>query len=250
MRQLERDYSGAVKVSEEAYNLAAITYDLVHPSVTTAASTLIDSMIKKGDLFNAERFAAVTHGSFKDHKNGIDQESEDVALASYNFAMVILESSYNFAKVILEEGSDDLLKAEELARESLRIRTKLFGSNHQRGYKLAESSMLLGSVLQKQDKNGNEIKELLKRSLSIWIRHEGPDGINVATANITIGRYFLEDAQKQPFEAIKEHLLIAKSYFDEGLRIETKIYGPDSYNARMAVDCINPILRMLKTIPY
>jgi hypothetical protein len=228
-----------VDLSEEAYNLAAVTYDLVHPSVTTAASMLIDCMIKKGDLFNAERFAAVTHGSLRDHKNGIDQESEDVAFASYNFA-----------SVILEQGSGNLLKAEELLRESLRIRTKLFGSNHHRDYKLAESSMLLASALQKQDKNENETKELFKLSLSIWIRHEGPDGINVATANITIGRYFLKDARKQPYEALKEHLLLAKSYFDEGLRIELKIHGPNSDNARMAVDCINPILKMLQTIPY
>jgi hypothetical protein len=34
LRQLEYDYSGAVTISEQAYNLAAESYDLVHPSVT------------------------------------------------------------------------------------------------------------------------------------------------------------------------------------------------------------------------
>jgi hypothetical protein len=196
---------------------------------------LIDSLIKKGDLFNAERFAAITYSSLKDKKNGLDQEDEDVAFSAYNLALVILQQG----------GSNKLQKAEELARESLRIRTNLFGSNHHRDYKVAESSMLLAEALKQQGKGANETNELFKRSLPIWIRHEGPDGRNVASANITIGRFLLEDATNQPFEALKELMLLAKSHFEEALRIELKVHG---LQAEMAADYIEVIRGILRNI--
>jgi hypothetical protein len=171
----------------------------------------------------------------KTKKNGLDQEDEDVAFSAYNLALVILQQG----------GSNKLQKAEELARESLRIRTNLFGSNHHRDYKVAESSMLLAEALKQQGKGANETNELFKRSLTIWIRHEGPDGRNVASANITIGRFLLEDATNQPFEALKELMLLAKSHFEEALRIELKVHG---LQAEMAADYIEVIRGIFRNI--
>jgi hypothetical protein len=70
---------------------------------------LIEILISKGDSFDAERYAQVTCGNLRDKKNGTDQESEAVA-----------EGAHNLANVIYRQKGD-LIKAEKLARESLRI---------------------------------------------------------------------------------------------------------------------------------
>jgi phage-related minor tail protein len=54
LRQRQGDYSGAVAFAEEAYNLVVDAYDPVHLDVQKATGWLIDCLIKKGDLFNAE----------------------------------------------------------------------------------------------------------------------------------------------------------------------------------------------------
>jgi hypothetical protein len=115
LRQRQRDYSGALIFAEEAYNLVVEAYDPVHPQVQEAAGILIDILIMKGDLYDAERYAQVTYGNLRDKKNGIDQNSKVVAQGALNLANVILR----------QKG--DLTKAEELARESLRINTLTCG---------------------------------------------------------------------------------------------------------------------------
>jgi flagellar hook assembly protein FlgD len=92
-------------------------YDPVHPQVQEAAGILINILISKGDLFDAERYGQVTYGNLRDKKNGIDQESDTVA-----------EGAYNLAHVIFRQDGD-LINAEELARESLRITSLRNDSN-------------------------------------------------------------------------------------------------------------------------
>ena len=89
LRQKQRDYSGAVLFAKEAYNLVVEAYDSVHFQVQEAAVILIEILIEKGDLFDAERYAQVTYGNLRDKKNGIDQESELVAEGAFNLANVI-----------------------------------------------------------------------------------------------------------------------------------------------------------------
>jgi hypothetical protein len=57
---------------------------------------LINNLIRKGDLFDAERYAQVTYGNLRDKKNGIDQESE----------AVVVEGAYNLADVIYRQKGD------------------------------------------------------------------------------------------------------------------------------------------------
>jgi hypothetical protein len=47
----------------------------------------------------------------------------------------------------------------------------------------------LARVLKKQGKFGDETKELFERSLAIWVRNEGPDGVNVAAISAAIGHF-------------------------------------------------------------
>jgi hypothetical protein len=118
LRQRKGDHSDAVTFAEEAYNVAVIAYDPVHPhpQVQQAAGILIECLIHNSDLSNAERFAQQTYENLRDRKNGINQEGEEVAI-----------DLYNLADVIHRQGGD-LLKGEELARNALNIR-KQFDSS-------------------------------------------------------------------------------------------------------------------------
>jgi tetratricopeptide (TPR) repeat protein len=140
LREGQGDYSDALYFAEECYNLVVEAYDPVHPQVQEAAGQMINILISKGDLFDAERYAQVTYGNLRDKKNGIDQESEAAATGAYNLADVIFQ----------QDG--DLLKAEELARESLRITSLINGSNHCR---VGRTCSLLTGILRGQGQLGD-----------------------------------------------------------------------------------------------
>jgi tetratricopeptide (TPR) repeat protein len=235
LRNNQGDFSGAVSFAEEAYNICVDAYDPVHPQVQEAAGYLINSLIKQGDLFNAERFAEQTYANLRDVKNGMDQEGEEVAMGAYNLA-----------DVILRQDDGDLIKGEKLARESLRIRTRLYGSNHRR---IGTSCLLLGRILMNQVKYGDETKELLKRSLAINVVNEGLDGTNTAAGNISIGQFYYKLAMIQSIMSIKRtQLLLAKSYVEEAIRIETKTHNLTHPNRVGAESLLFNILRELSTV--
>jgi hypothetical protein len=182
---------------------------------------LIGCLINQGDLFNAERYAVQTYQNLKDIKNGMDQEGEEVA-----------KGAYNLADVIQKQDDGDLVKAEKLARESLRISTQLHGSDHA---DVGPGALLLARILQKQGKFGDELKDLFERSLANITRNKGPDGVNTAAATAEIGQFHYELAMIQSVISTKRtQLLLAKSYLEEATRIETKIHNPTHPN-RVAV---------------
>jgi hypothetical protein len=207
-------HADALTSAEEAYDCVAVAYNPVHPEVQKAAGTLIEYLTHKGDLYNAERFAQATLDSLKDPGNKVDQQSEEVARGYYNLADVI------------NQQKGDLVKAEMLARESLRIRTQIFHNNHPR---VGISNGLLGSILLSQGNLGYETKELLERYLAIDIKNEGSEGINTAAANGNLGIFYLELAESQQnAETRNEHLILSQSKYEETVRIYTKIFGPDN----------------------
>jgi tetratricopeptide (TPR) repeat protein len=235
LRQFQGDYSGAETFAEEAYNLVVDVYNPVHPQVQQAAGYLIDCLIKKDDLSNAERYAEQTYANLRDIKNGMDQEGELVA-----------QGAYSLANVISRQDDGDLIKAEGLAREAIRIRDQLYGAHHG---SLSLTYQLLARILQDQGNFGDETKELLERSLSIAVRNEGPDGVNTAVANIVIGQFYYQFAMKQSVVHKKRSpLILAKSYYDEGIRIETKIHSPTHPNMILATSILSEILNELSRI--
>jgi hypothetical protein len=175
LRQQQDNLSDALTIAEECYNLVVEAYDPVHPQVQEAAGVLIHILIRKGDLYDAERYAQVTYGNLRDKKNGIDQESEAVAKGAYNLADVIFKQDGN------------LIKAEELARESLRIRSLIFNSNHE---SVSISGSLLANILRIQSKLGDETRGLFERFLAISTRNQGPDGSYTAAANHHLGLFY------------------------------------------------------------
>jgi hypothetical protein len=235
LRQHQGDFSSAVSFAEEAYNICVDAYDPVHPQVQQAAGMLITSLILQGDLLNAERFADQTYANLRDVKNGMDQEGEEVA-----------KGAYNLADVIFRQDDGDLIKAEKLARESLLIRTRLYSSNHNR---IGMSHMLLARILMNQGKLGDETKELLERSLANHVMNEGLDGMNVAAGNILIVEFRYKLAKTQSIISIKRtQLLLAKSFAEEAVRIETKTHYPTHPNYILAASVLSDILRELSII--
>jgi hypothetical protein len=161
--------------------------------VQEAANRLMSCLIQQGDLLNAERFCEQTHANLRDIKNGMDQEGDEV-----------VTGAYNFAEIIYQQDDGDLIIAEALARESLRIRTQLYGSNYDR---VGMSCMLLALILQDQT------KELLKRSLANFIRKEGPDGVNTAVLTRKVCEFCYDLAMMQSLASTKRtQLLLAKSH--------------------------------------
>jgi tetratricopeptide (TPR) repeat protein len=233
LRERQGNYSDAVIFAEECYNLVVEAYDPVHPQVQEAAGLLVEILISKGDLFDAERYAQVTYGNLRDGKNGIDQDSEAVALGAYNLANVILR----------QDG--DLIKAEELARESLRIPSLLNDSNHEVG----RACSLLASVLRGQGQLGDETRGLYERCLAIFIRNEGPDGLNTATGNYNLGVFCCQLAGSQTTADLEQkQLLLSKSYFEESYRINLKIYGPTHIDTVDAASQLATVLSELSRI--
>jgi hypothetical protein len=226
LRQHQGSLSDALTITEECYNLVVETYDPVHPQVQEAAGMLIHILIRKGDLYDAERYAQVTYENLRDKKNGMDQESEAVAMGAFNLANVIYQQkreAYNLANVISQQDGD-LIKAEELARESLRIRSLIFHSNHER---VGIICNLLANILRIQSKLGDETRVLLERYLAISTRNQGPDGSQTAVANYNLGLFHYQLALEQATDDLKQtQLLLAKSHHEETLRIRSKIYGP------------------------
>jgi tetratricopeptide (TPR) repeat protein len=208
------NYADAVAFVGEAYNCVAVAYNPVHPKVQKAAGRLIECLTHKGDFYDAERFAQATQDSLKDLGNKVDQQSEEVATGYYNLADVISRQ---------EQG--DLVKAEMLVRESLRIRARIF---HNDDPHVGASSGLLAKILHFQGNLCNETKELFERSLAIDIKNEGPEGINTAAANGRLGMFYHQLAQSlQNAETRIDHLRQSRSKYKEAVRIYTKIFGPD-----------------------
>jgi tetratricopeptide (TPR) repeat protein len=227
--------SNAVVFAEEAYNVVAIFYDPVHPNVQAAAAILINCLKQNGDHVKAELFAEVNYSTLRDHKNGKDQEGDEMAEGSYNLADII------------HKQKGDLVKAEKLARESLRIRVRLF---HSEDFRIGDCSFLLARILQSRNNLGDETKDLFIRALAIFTRNEGPDGMNTAEGNIRVGEYYyqqfkiVESKEEYAMEAIK-HLFLAKKYLEEGCRIESLLYGLNNPSTYEAVDLLAAVISNL-----
>jgi tetratricopeptide (TPR) repeat protein len=214
-RDLENFDEASILV-EEAYNCVAVTYNPVHPKVQEAASWLIECLVEKGDFEHAETFAQLTLESLKDPGNGLDQQSEAVAKGYYDLGNVIFQ----------QKG--DLVKAEKLIRESLRIRTRLHGGDHTH---VAVSASLLASILNTQGKLGIETKELHERCLAINIKNFGSEGINTAVSNNNLGSFYHLQAEASQSVGIRKELLsLSFSKLKEALRIFSKLFGPDHPN--------------------
>jgi hypothetical protein len=116
-----------------------------------------------------------------------------------------------------------LLKAEEIARESLRIRTLI---NDSKNNAVELSCDLLARILSAQGKLADETKGLYERSLAISIRKIGPDGEYAAFGNKNIGEFHQKLARNQStVDAKRTHLLLVKSHHEEAQRIYSKIHG-------------------------
>jgi hypothetical protein len=181
-----------------------------------AAGIMIKCLINTDDLVRAEVFALQTYANLKDPKNGANQDSEEMVKATNNLATIILK----------QKG--DLTKAEEFARESLRINTIVFGTESN---PIGVSKTLLGEILMSQNKLNDETKGLFEYSLAIAIKSDGPDSQNTGIGNVHVGIFYMQLACSQCSVDLKyNQLLLAKSHFLDACRIYTKIHGPNYQN--------------------
>eukprot|EP00596_Hydrurales_sp_CCMP1899_P005726 CAMPEP_0119052570 /NCGR_PEP_ID=MMETSP1177-20130426/73828_1 /TAXON_ID=2985 /ORGANISM="Ochromonas sp, Strain CCMP1899" /LENGTH=425 /DNA_ID=CAMNT_0007032189 /DNA_START=251 /DNA_END=1528 /DNA_ORIENTATION=- len=235
LRNNQGNLSGAINFAEERYNILVMAYDPGHRQVQEAAGALITTLIRKGDLLSlsdAERYAEVTYSTLRDKKNGIDQNSEEVALGAFNLADLML----------LRKG--DLTKAEGLARECLRIRSLVYGSNH---FNIGNACGLLARVLRQQGHFGDETRGFYERALAITQGNEGADGVNVGSISTNIGSFFYESARVQTATDLKrEQQMLGKFHYENGYRIYLKLYGANHPDTKLIASQMARVLKGLQ----
>jgi tetratricopeptide (TPR) repeat protein len=214
LQRNQGNHTKALAFAEEWYDCVAVAYNPVHPDVQKAASSLIICLLCEGFTEKAETFAEFTLASLKDPKNGLDQQSEELAQGYIDLAYAI------------HERKGDLVKAERLLREACRIVSQIYGNFH---INTTNPSDILAKVLQSQGKLGPETKELVERSVAINTTHSGPEGLNTAIAYDKLGSYYLQLADtdpKQTFEMRRKNINLSKLNYKEAFRIFVKIFGP------------------------
>jgi tetratricopeptide (TPR) repeat protein len=155
--------------------------------------------------------------------------------------------AYNLANVIFKQKGD-LIKAEQLTRESLRIMALIYGSDDRY---IDNSCHLLGRILERQGKLGDETRELYEHSLAISIRNHGSDGSNAAIGNYYLGDFYHKLAKKEPTVDVKRtHLLLSKSYYEKALRNYLKIYGPTRPRTVKTSSRLTTVLRELSQLTW
>lgn len=164
----------------------------------------------------------------------MDQESAEVASGSHILADVIFR----------KDG--DFIKAEELAREALRIRCKLYGLV---STFVGSTCLLLAQILQSQNKVGDETKELFKSSLAISASIEGPNGESSAVGHTIVGLFHKQLADMQSSKSKKRAQLVqAKVHFEEATRIYSLIYGPSGTHTVQAKTRLSTVLFSLSMV--
>lgn len=232
LRRSQGKYVDAIPFAEDAYNVVALAYNPVHPDVQTAAGNLIECLVHTDDLQQAEIYAQLTLDSLKDTKNGLCQESEEVARGYHDLENVISE----------QEG--DLVKAELHAREACRIRGSVFSNND---FNCGSSVGLLAQILHKQGKLGDETINLYERALVSHISNEGPGGLNTATVNSNLGTFYHSLSERQLIaDRREEHLRLSSIHYKEALRIYTKMYGPANCLAVKVASQLSIVLKLFE----
>lgn len=213
LRKMQGNLEEGVNFAEEAYNCVAIAYNPVHPKVQSTAAILIELLIRKGDFSKAEIFAQMTLDSLRNPMNEVNQESEEVARGYCDLASALHGDDEN----------EDLIRAETLVRESLRIRVLIFGNDH---ICTGHSISLLAQIMSSEGKLGDETKSMYERALANYIRNQGPDALNTSITSSNLGNFHYKLSRTNTCAERKKELLgLSKAYYTEAVRILTKIFG-------------------------
>lgn len=95
----------------------------------------------------------------------------------------------------------------------------------------------------------DELKELYKRSLDIYITNEGNTTVNVATANSNLGAFHMKVSKSSPpGDGKKEHLYLAQPYIEEAARITNELYGPLHHTTMKYASNLSKMIRLQKLI--
>jgi hypothetical protein len=113
-------------------------------------------------------YLQIRHVCLRDPKNGLDQESKEVARGYYSMAKAI------------DRQTGDLLKAEKLA-------SRLCSQDSER---IGTCDSILSVILLIQGRVDHETKELIERTIAINTKHCGTDGANTASAYVKLATFY------------------------------------------------------------
>jgi tetratricopeptide (TPR) repeat protein len=212
--QSQSKYNEAKTAYEEVYNFMVEIHYPDHPLVLEAANRMISVLTVLEEYEDAERYARICYECCT---RPIDTESEEVADAAVELAHVT-------SKLILNGKDGDIVEAEMLARKSLRIMQKIYGSNTSN---TCPDKITLSNILSaKCGNHENERKSLLEQCLASYVKLQAGDGNFVARANDGLAKVHYRIASKlPPGDAKIEQFHIAATYSKEYVRISSKIHG-------------------------
>ena len=220
LQDRQSKYDDAIFYFEKAYICVSEAYGPVHPRVQEAAGYLTDSLLQSKNYSRAEGYARINYESLVDPLNGIDPDCFDVARGAQQLVHICCLTPQDpcLETVSFEEG-------EFLARKALRIVQTVFDPDH---INIGSSLDDLGKVLFLSGNLGEETKQLFKRTLSIYLKCEGCDGVLVMGANGILGSFHFQRSEKNTSAVGKEvDLRSALHYYEEALRISSAVNGRD-----------------------
>jgi hypothetical protein len=180
LRHRQLNFADALFFALHAYNCENSAENPTYSKTQSAASDLIESLTQIGDFDRSEIYAQVTLDKSLYPANGVDQNSEEVAVGYFNLGRVILRKN------------GDLIKAEGLVRKSYQMRIQLYGEN---SWLVGTTAHMLANILRQQNQIGDECLKLYENFLAIMITQEGVDGANTGLAHGSLGYYYQEVAE-------------------------------------------------------
>lgn len=231
LEERQSNYVDAIRYFEDAYICVSEAYGPVHPRVQEAAGYLTDSLLQSKNYVQAEAYARINYESLVDTRNGINPDSFDVARGAQQLVHICYSTPPNqcLVTVSFEEGKF-------LARKALRIVEAVFDADH---INIGSSLNDLAKVLHESGDLGAETKQCYKRSLSIYLKCEGINGMLVLEANSNLGTFHIHRGEKSTDIVGKQvELRCALYYYEEVLRISSAVHGishplTESYSKRI-----------------
>lgn len=218
---LQKKFSEAKIVYEDAYNLVAEAYYVDHPLVLKAGNSLIDILIQTYEYVLAERYARISYESLT---RPIDNESVEVG----NAAELLSYVSYLICSTDEGDNDDDdevclkkitLKEAEMLGRKALRIKERIHGKNY---YVDVNIKLNLSNILQLKGNHNDEARDLLEECLATNIARFGGNNRDVGVVFDRLATFHSNVAQGLSHSHAKTaNLNLAIGYGKLGLRIKT-----------------------------
>ena len=243
-------YKEAMECAEESYTLWAMNH-MRHPGSMKAALMLIQSCLHNKEYEDAERYARHAMFMINDMTDNIipsDQYPELLADASYYLAQAIHRVA-EAGGIPQEKKQKAGEEAIELARQALKVRTQLHGTE-QHTHVASIQGVLANVIDFFNDVDDDEVLRLCEQSLATYRREEGGSSSNVAAFEGMLGRVYARRADRALAANDLDRCLANAELSLPHLRLASQIYRASNHvdNADIAIRNIAQVEENIRLI--